>query len=488
MSAVAALLSLCIGALTQCPVHTSPGCVAQVASGFSNVMTIITSPDDTLAAVATYDGLHVYTVSTGDSLHVPHSNGLVDAAFSPDGALIAVSDYFDGVGVVSLGTASYLWFDISHEQGASLAFSPDGSRIAFVKYSSGAIDIRDAVTGTVVSTITGSKGGVGALYYTPDGSRIIHGCAGNGGDVHVWDVATGMSLRVITHTSNVLAVAVSPDGLYLATATSSKAIVIYSLIDYSTLHTISSGGDVSSLSFARDGSSLAAVGAFFKINIYSVASGSTRISYTPDSLEMGEVVFMHNSNRFLTASNGPHASHLLLWDAPPVPVQLVTPSGTQDVAGVPVAGPEVVLTVGGMALSAVPASLQGASSAHGTRVAVGEKLQLSCASGTCGFVVAVYSCKPCADAANDFEAQMVVEGFAPWICAPLFSVAGGSGSWHHVMRAFHTSVVSGEPVVLEAVVHATEYVVVFPVDGDMGVSCPAKVFTGPSPPCRCVTP
>eukprot|EP01061_Rhynchopus_euleeides_P002730 TRINITY_DN120_c0_g1_i1.p1 TRINITY_DN120_c0_g1~~TRINITY_DN120_c0_g1_i1.p1 ORF type:complete len:488 (+),score=112.32 TRINITY_DN120_c0_g1_i1:59-1522(+) len=486
MAALVSLLSLCISALPSCPAGNDPKCTSMLADGFDSPSAIEVSPDDTLVAVAFQGGLRVHNIATGAAVAVhnsPRYTHLADSSFSSDGASLAVAGV-GGVGVLSLSTGQELWFKTDGAY-AAVAYSPDGSRIASQLYA-GDVHIRNAATGEVLMTLKKGAGRVPAgLHYTPDGSKIICGYSHS---MHVWDATTGASLQELSPQSTSGVITISPDGQYLAASFLWEfTCVIYRLSDYTLVHTVSCGFTVG-MSFSPDSSEVVMTGGTRSFDFYSVASGTKQRSYP--SIGHEKVSFMHNSNGILSVtekSNGP----LLLWDGnkPVGPVQLVSASGTQDVAGVPVAGAEVPLPAGGLALSGVPASLQGSSTAHSTRVAVGEKLRLSCASGSCGFVVAVYACKRCADAANDFEAQMVAAGYDHVTCAPTFSVAGGGASGQYVMRAYHIPVTSNDPVELEAVVHATQHVVAFQLDSAMGVSppsCPPNVFNGPTPPCLCV--
>eukprot|EP01061_Rhynchopus_euleeides_P002733 TRINITY_DN120_c0_g1_i7.p1 TRINITY_DN120_c0_g1~~TRINITY_DN120_c0_g1_i7.p1 ORF type:complete len:497 (+),score=115.83 TRINITY_DN120_c0_g1_i7:59-1549(+) len=496
MAALVALLSLCVGALPPCPSWAGPECVFQIANPHTSTnffQNLAVSPDGQWAVFLGRE-LSVFNIATGNILPLPALSVTppsFSAAFSSDNSIMAVGE--TGMIVLSRATGATLWTGRPRHAVMGLVFSPDDSLLAGQTHS-GVVVIWDAKTGAELKVFRniGSEGA--GIFFTPDGNRLVSGECFLGNSVQVWDVHTGALLREFVHPGGLTATAVSPNGEFLLTTTYSRVITVYSMKDYSTVYTFEEDHLPSMVSISADSSQFLVTGANRGVQMYSMLSGA-RLRFYPTPADFVLAAFLPN-NDFVTARDAAKSEDvvpLLRWSPAPTagPVQLVSASGTQDVAGVPVAGAEVPLPAGGLALSGVPASLQGSSTAHSTRVAVGEKLRLSCASGSCGFVVAVYACKRCADAANDFEAQMVADGYTQLTCAPMFSVAGGSTSGQYVMRAYHIPVTSNDPVELEAVVHATQHVVAFQLDSAMGVSppsCPPNVFSGPSPPCLCVSP
>eukprot|EP01061_Rhynchopus_euleeides_P029604 TRINITY_DN4870_c0_g1_i1.p2 TRINITY_DN4870_c0_g1~~TRINITY_DN4870_c0_g1_i1.p2 ORF type:complete len:123 (+),score=8.93 TRINITY_DN4870_c0_g1_i1:33-371(+) len=112
MAAVAALLPLCFGALSPCPVpDVGAACIGGLASipgsQFDEDRRIAVSPDDTLVAVGSHP-LHVYNVSTGAALAVPSYDHAHEPAFSPAGNKLAVAAGRDGAAVFSLSSGAEL--------------------------------------------------------------------------------------------------------------------------------------------------------------------------------------------------------------------------------------------------------------------------------------------------------------------------------------------------------------------------------------------
>src|SRR5262249_50497863 len=97
-----------------------------------------------------------------------------------------------------------------------IAFSPDGALVAVSRGA--AIEIADAATLQPVTVVAGHAGTVLSLAYSPDGTHLA--TASHDGTVRTWDTATGQPHLTLTdHTDTVLSVAYSPDGTHLATGT-----------------------------------------------------------------------------------------------------------------------------------------------------------------------------------------------------------------------------------------------------------------------------
>jgi WD40 repeat protein len=77
-------------------------------------------------------------------------------------------------------------------------------------------------------------------------------------EIHVMDVSTGKDLAVLPgHNSDIMSVAISPDGKYLASGTWANKIKIWDLRSNKEMATLESNGSVDALAFSPDGSALA---------------------------------------------------------------------------------------------------------------------------------------------------------------------------------------------------------------------------------------
>ena len=97
----------------------------------------------------------------------------------------------------------------------AVAWSPDGTRLLTGGY--GGARVWDAATAEPLHQLTGHTGWVRAVAWSPDGTRLLTG-GGDDGTVRVWDAATAEPLHQLTgHPGGVSAVAWSPDGTRLLT-------------------------------------------------------------------------------------------------------------------------------------------------------------------------------------------------------------------------------------------------------------------------------
>lgn len=119
-------------------------------------------------------------------------HGVTSVAFSPDDKRIAsgannivkVWDAESGACLATLKGSDY-----NSERAVSLAFSPNGEKIAS-GFSDKSVQVWDIESGELVNTLKGHNGGVGFVFFSPDGRRIISGCPEDR-TLRVWDAETG---------------------------------------------------------------------------------------------------------------------------------------------------------------------------------------------------------------------------------------------------------------------------------------------------------
>ncbi len=85
-------------------------------------------------------------------------------------------------------------------------------------------------TGRTLRTLQGHAGSVNAVAITPDGKRVVSASSDN--TLKVWEPETGTLLRTLEgHAGSVNAVAITPDGKRAVSASSDTTLKVWELGD-----------------------------------------------------------------------------------------------------------------------------------------------------------------------------------------------------------------------------------------------------------------
>ncbi|GAB4580355.1 MAG: hypothetical protein Fur0022_30950 [Anaerolineales bacterium] len=267
--------------------------------GKGRILSAALSPDGQWFAVGSTTGVFVYRADTFEEVwSVPLQTGVLQVAFSPDSAVLAIGSYT--VELLNVTTGEF--YPPLEQQDIlvkSLAFSPTGNQIA-----AGTIDGRiitwDTANGTALPTlvaddssvlalafssknvlVAGTQNGkvflwndevsdnadeakselgqhenaVTSLAFSGDGSLLVSG--GEDAQVRLWDVAAQSQLDValpVPIDDAVFSLALAPADATLAVGLASGEIVVWDLLNASDLQTIPAHTyRVTSLAFYPDG-------------------------------------------------------------------------------------------------------------------------------------------------------------------------------------------------------------------------------------------
>jgi WD40 repeat protein/transcriptional regulator with XRE-family HTH domain len=148
------------------------------------------------------------------------------------------------------------------------AFHPDGTRAATAT-GKGNITIWDINSGKEVMTLSGHTSNVNALAYSPDGTRL----ASNAETVKIWDALTGKELRTLP--ARGYSVSFSPDGTRLATASDNGTATVWDVATGKALQTLRGhAGSIFSVAFSPDGNRLVTGSADSTIKVWDVSPGA----------------------------------------------------------------------------------------------------------------------------------------------------------------------------------------------------------------------
>ena len=184
----------------------------------------------------------LWDVSTREMLQVIHTlppnwhDWFNDVAFSPDGNLLAAAIMQDGNGGVKIWDLGKN--EVQHEfvdfpaPVYKLLFSPDGNRLAIS--SENIVKIFDTSTWDEYRTLNLCCGSITSFSFSPN-SQVL--AVGQFLSVELWDIEDGVRFENLRgHKDSSLAIAISPDGQWLASASrradSETLILIWRLENY----------------------------------------------------------------------------------------------------------------------------------------------------------------------------------------------------------------------------------------------------------------
>ena len=190
---------------------------------------------------------------------VGQDNQVGNLAISPDGSLLASSDYQTGHIWIWDTTTGKLIKTLNGRAGFSngLLFSPDFSLLAQARGYSGGALVWDVASGSIVGTLTPDSVYVDAIAFSPDGKNVA--VSYNNGTVHVWNASPSTSIGLFGDTEKpIYGMAYSPDGKLIAYGTVDGTVHILDTSTWKVLKTISvSSVNLFQLFFSPDGKTLA---------------------------------------------------------------------------------------------------------------------------------------------------------------------------------------------------------------------------------------
>jgi WD40 repeat protein len=271
-----------------------------------------------------------------------HKGSARTVAFSPDSTRLATGGTDATVRLWDVATAGeILTLRTPGSNTYALAFGPDGRRLATTGTGMrAAVRVWDLTTGKeVFLRETGSGAGL-TVAFSPDGTRLataggrasLVGIPGEvktwEGEIKVWDARTGQEIGVLNgHGAGVTAVAFSPDGRRLASASHDHAIKVWDVAADARPRTFLAApvGSLKrhlfrGLAFSPDGRSLAGGAEQGMVKVFDLGTGQEVRALSGHTLNVNRVAFspagqlLASSGSVVDSAPGGIRRELKVWE------------------------------------------------------------------------------------------------------------------------------------------------------------------------------
>ena len=218
--------------------------------------------------------VQIWDAASGKALGelIRHRGRVASAQFSPDGTRIVTSSSDNTFLVWAVPTGKTLGEPLRHTgEVTSAQFNSDGARILTISKDKTA-RVWDAITGKALGKPLLNEGSERRAQFSPDGSRIVT-VSGDDRTVRVWETATGQTLgKPLVHEDRVRVAQLSPDALCIVTA-SGEIAQVWNVASGLKVADLRHTSVVNSARFSPDGSRILTGSADNSAQVWDAATG-----------------------------------------------------------------------------------------------------------------------------------------------------------------------------------------------------------------------
>ena len=247
----------------------------------------------------------------------PHRKDILSIAVSPDGQHVASSGEDRKLSLWNANTQALIWekADAHLAPIQSVDFSPTGS--IFVSASNdGTLKFWETKTKNFLWETSPKQDERSVTYeiysaaFRSDGAVVVSG--DRGGKIHLWDVNTQkQTVEWLAHNKRILAVDISADGRYIASASGDDTVAIWEADTRKIKHRFRHDQDVWTTAFSPDRRHLASGSADRTVRLWSLETGKEVRKLTGHTNDVVSVAFSPDGTKLASAS---FDRSIRLWD------------------------------------------------------------------------------------------------------------------------------------------------------------------------------
>jgi WD40 repeat protein len=231
--------------------------------------TLAFSPDGSLLAASSSNGIYWYRVEDGSVIRTPDITNMDAIVFSPDGKTLAGRDAHNTINIVRVSDGSIV---LGIKSSSCLAFSPNGEFLA--TYDLPNILIRRVSDGKSMVTLKGHPGGeVKSLSFASNGKHLASGS--EDGSIYIRNITNRFKqIKLDGKVTPFMSMDISPDSNYIATGLSNCSVCIWRISNGSIFKVFTGHkSSVDTIAFHPNGDELASGSHDGSIHLWRISEG-----------------------------------------------------------------------------------------------------------------------------------------------------------------------------------------------------------------------